>query len=63
MVCRSGSTNKILTMIAILYWIILVLSVLGLFAPADWTYAPRINSFAAVVLFILIGLKVMPVAL
>jgi len=50
-------------MIAILYWIILVLSVLGLFAPADWTYAPRINSFAAVVLFILIGLKVMPVAL
>ena len=46
--------NQLLT---ILYWVILVLSVLGLFAPSDWAYGPRINGFAWVALFIIIGLK------
>jgi len=50
-------------MLSIIYWILLVLAVLGIFAPADWAYAPRINSLVWVVLFIIIGLKVMKVAL
>ncbi len=50
-------------MIAILYWIILVLSVLGLFVPAEWPNGRWVNSAAATILFILIGLKDMRVAL
>ena len=47
-----------MSILAILYWVILVLSAIGAFAPADWTYAPRIQSFSGLILFILIGLKV-----
>ncbi len=50
-------------MIAILYWIILVLSVLGLFVPAEWPNGKWINSITVVVLFVLIGIKHMQVAL
>ncbi len=50
-------------MLAILYWIILVLSVLGLFVPADWPNGRWVNSLTIVVLFVLLGLKVMQVAL
>jgi hypothetical protein len=47
-----------MSLLAILYWVILVLSAVGAFAPTDWTYAPRVHSLAGLVLFILIGLKI-----
>jgi len=46
--------------LALLYWIILVLAVIGVFAPPTW---PKINSFATLVLLILIGLKIFKLAL
>lgn len=47
-----------MSILAILYWIILVLSIVGVFAPATWPYGPRISGGAWVVLFILIGLRI-----
>jgi hypothetical protein len=41
-----------------LYWIVLILSIAGLFMP--W---PRVSSAAAVVLFACIGLRLFPVSL
>ena len=50
-------------LLPILYWIILILAVLGLFAPPTWSYAGRINNGAWVVLFIIIGLQIFKMAL
>lgn len=44
--------------LAILYWIILVLSCVGVFAPAAWPHGARISGGAWIVLFIIIGLRV-----
>lgn len=49
-----------MSVLPILYWIILILSALGLFAPASWPYGPRVNGVAAVVLFVIIGLRMFP---
>ena len=46
--------------LSLLYWIILVLAVIGVFAPPTW---PKINSFATIVLFVIIGLKIFRVVL
>ena len=44
--------------LALLYWIILVLSCIGIFAPPSWPYGVRISGAAWVVLFIIIGLRI-----
>lgn len=45
---------------AILYWIVVVLAIFGIWAPAPWS---RINTGSAILLFILLGVKVYPIAL
>lgn len=52
-----------MTLLPILYWIVLILSFLGLFAPASWPFGPRISGVAAVVLFIIIGLHIFRIPL
>lgn len=50
-------------MLAILYWVILVLCIIGILAPPKWVYGPRISGAATVALFIFIGLKIFKVPL
>jgi len=46
-------------MLVIFYWVLLLLIVVGVFAPADWTYAPRVNAIVTLALFIIIGIKIL----
>lgn len=48
-------------MLAILYWIILILAAIGIFVPSPW--APRMNSVCLAILFVLLGLRVFHVPL
>ncbi len=50
-----------MTLLPILYWIVLILSAIGAFVP--FSYGPRINSVAALVLFVLIGLRIFRIPL
>lgn len=47
-----------MTLLPILYWIVLVLSVIGYFAPATWVGGRYLSGGAATVLFIIIGLRI-----
>lgn len=47
----------------VIFWVLLILSICGIFAPADWPNAGRISGTAWAVLFVIIGLRVFPVAL
>jgi hypothetical protein len=50
--------------LSILYWVILVLAVIGLFVPIDsWPHARTFNSVVLLVLLIIIGLKIFRVSL
>lgn len=52
-----------MTLLPILYWLILILSVIGVFAPATWPYGVRISGLSWVILFIIIGLRVFRIPL
>lgn len=47
-----------MSILSLLYWIILVLSCIGVFAPASWPYGTRISGGAWVALFVIIGLRI-----
>ena len=48
-------------LLTIIYWIILVLLVCGAIVPSPntWAWFPRANSLVTLVLFIIIGLKIL----
>lgn len=52
-----------MTLLPILYWIVLILSIIGVFAPPAWAYGRYIGGGAATVLFVIIGLRLFRVAL
>jgi hypothetical protein len=52
-----------MTLLPILYWIILVLSIIGVFAPPTWTHGPRVSGLAWIALFIIIGLRIFRIPL
>lgn len=45
-------------LLTIIYWILLVLILIGAFAPA-YPWYPRANSLVILALFIIIGLKIL----
>lgn len=49
-----------MTLLPILYWVILILSVIGYFVPgpAPQTWGYRLSGGAGTLLFIIIGLKI-----
>jgi hypothetical protein len=47
-----------MSLLTILYWVILVLSLIGWFAPPTWPHGIYIRGGSAVALFIIIGLRV-----
>jgi hypothetical protein len=48
-----------MSILTIIYWVLLVLCLIGVFAPADWAYWPRANAIVTLVLFIIIGIKLL----
>jgi len=46
-------------LLTIIYWILLVLILIGAFAHPTWTWAPRMSELVIVALFIIIGLKIL----
>lgn len=52
-----------MTLLPLLYWIVLILSCVGWFAPVTWPGGRYLSGGAATVLFIIIGLRLFRVAL
>lgn len=51
-------------LLAILFWVILILAAIGYFIPPSrYPFAPRISGGAALVLFIIVGLRLFKVSL
>lgn len=46
-------------LLTIIYWVLLVLILLGCLAPPEWTWYPRANSLVILALFVIIGLKIL----
>jgi hypothetical protein len=46
-----------MSLLTIFYWILLLLIAIGALAPMSWEYAPRANAIVTLILFIIIGLK------
>ncbi|HEU0048774.1 MAG TPA: hypothetical protein VFQ43_14370 [Nitrososphaera sp.] len=48
-----------MSLLTIFYWILLLLIAVGAFASPDWSWYPRANALVTLVLFIIIGIKLM----
>ena len=48
-----------MSLLVIFYWIILLLIAIGAVAPTSWEYWPRANAICTLILFIIIGLKIL----
>lgn len=46
-------------LLTIIYWILLVLILLGAIAGPEWPWFPRANSLVILALFIIIGIKIL----
>jgi hypothetical protein len=55
---RAASDSENMTLLPVLYWIVLILSIIGVFAPPTWAYGRYVSGFSATVLFIIIGLRI-----
>ena len=60
---RRYESQDIMTLLPILYWIVLILSFIGYFAPATWPGGRYLSGGAATVLFIIIGLRIFRIPL
>jgi hypothetical protein len=48
-----------MSLLVIFYWILLLLIAIGAVAPIGWEHWPRANSIIILILFIIIGLKIL----
>ena len=49
-----------MSLLVIFYWILLLLIAIGVFVPpSTWEYAPRANSIVILILFVIIGIKIL----
>jgi hypothetical protein len=47
-------------LLVIVYWILLILVAIGAFVPVErWAYAPRFNTLVMLILFVIIGIKIL----
>jgi hypothetical protein len=47
-------------LLVIIYWILLLLAAIGAFVPVErWAYAPRFNVVVVIILFVIIGIKIL----
>jgi hypothetical protein len=58
---NSGGSPGLLIVI---YWILLIFVAIGAFVPVErWAYAPRFNTLVMLILFAIIGFKILKPAL
>jgi hypothetical protein len=48
-----------MSMLVIFYWVLLLLVAIGAVAPVSWEYWPRANAIVILILFIIIGIKIL----
>jgi hypothetical protein len=48
-----------MSLLVIFYWVLLLLIAIGAVAPTSWEYWPRANAIVTLILFVIIGLKLM----
>jgi hypothetical protein len=48
-----------MSLLTIFYWILLLLVAIGALAPANWEYAPRASAIITLILFIILGIKLL----
>lgn len=48
-----------MSLLVIFYWILLLLIAIGAFAGPDWTWYPRANAVVTLILFVIIGIKIL----
>jgi len=48
-----------MSLLVIFYWILLLLIAIGAVAPVSWEYWPRANAVVTLILFIIIGIKIL----
>jgi len=48
-----------MSLLTIFYWILLLLIAIGAIAPASWEHWPRANAIVTLILFIIIGIKIL----
>jgi hypothetical protein len=48
-----------MSLLVIFYWILLLLIAIGAVAPASWEYMPRANAIVTLILFSIIGIKIL----
>lgn len=46
-------------LLVIFYWVLILLIVVGALAPASWEISPKANTIVTLVLFIIIGIKML----
>lgn len=47
-------------LLVIIYWVLLLLVAIGAFVPVErWTYAPRFTTVVMLILFVIIGIKIL----
>ena len=52
------STAPVLALVTF-YWVLLLLVAIGAIAPTSWEYWPRANAIVTLILFIIIGIKIL----
>jgi len=48
-----------MSLLVIVYWILLLLMLISIFVSPAWAWYPRTNSIVTVILFVIIGLKIL----
>lgn len=48
-----------MSLLTIFYWILLLLIAIGALAPTSWEYWPRANALVTLILFVIIGIKLL----
>jgi len=58
LIAQAGGGNP--GLLVIFYWVLLLLVAIGAFVPATaWPYAPRASTIVIVILFVIIGIKML----
>ncbi len=57
---NPNETNKnTMSLLVIFYWILLLLWAIGAFSAASWLHWPYANAFILLILFVIIGIKIL----
>ena len=48
-----------MSLLTIFYWILILLIAIGVVAPPEWQYTARANAVVTLILFIIIGIKLL----